>query len=216
MKRLAAGLIAATLIMTACGSDDDASSTTEQDDDGRDPDGADSGVPDDDCVTSVAERGSDSESDDLDIPEPTIDGVERFAGLTHGHVEDCVEYVPNPPVGGDHWGVWQACGFYGDPVPPERAVHSMEHGAVWITYSPDLDAAARDALSVYAGEFVLVSPWNRDPLPSPVVASAWGLQLEVETVDDPRLGEFVNIYANGPQNREPGAPCVEGGTDETA
>ena len=34
---------------------------------------------------------------------------------------------------GEHNPVWQNCGFYNKPVRDESAVHSLEHGAVWIT-----------------------------------------------------------------------------------
>ena len=30
------------------------------------------------------------------------------------------------------------CGIYDKPVPSERAVHNLEHGAIWITYQPSL------------------------------------------------------------------------------
>ncbi|HET9972943.1 MAG TPA: DUF3105 domain-containing protein [Streptosporangiaceae bacterium] len=33
------------------------------------------------------------------------------------------------------------CGIYDQPVPNERAVHNMEHGAIWITYQPSLPQA---------------------------------------------------------------------------
>jgi hypothetical protein len=56
-----------------------------------------------------------------------------------------------------------------------------------------------------------VSPWGPlPPLPSAVVASAWGFQLLVDDASDPRLAEFVRRYLNGPLAPEPGAPCRGG------
>jgi len=55
----------------------------------------------------------------------------------------------------------------------------------------------------------VVSPY--EDLASPVVAVAWGITLEVESADDPRLAEFVEAYAGGAQGGEPGVPCREGG-----
>ena len=163
----------------------------------------------------VADDAGGGEFNEPTFPDPTIDGVERFRGMTHNHVEGCVDYTQNPPIGGDHRDVWQACQFYDRAVQPEQAVHSMEHGAVWITYDPALDASQRATLTEAARDYVLVSPWNRDPLPSPIVASAWGLQLTVDSADDPRLAQFIQTYANGPQNSEPGAACLEGGSTDT-
>jgi hypothetical protein len=196
--------------LAACGSDDD---TTSGDGDTTGPAVTTTFDPRD-CAAGDAGGMGESPVPDPVVPRPTIDGVEVFANLTHNHAEGCVAYAQNPPVGGDHAGTWQSCGFYSESIVVERGVHSMEHGAVWITYHPELPADQLDVLEGLAAEFVLVTPWNRDPLSSPVVASAWGLQLPVPSVDDPRLAEFVAVYANGPQNREPGAPCM-GGSNET-
>jgi hypothetical protein len=147
--------------------------------------------------------------------ERPIDGVEEFEGLTNNHVVEDVEYPQDPPVGGDHNAVWQNCGVYTEPVTEENAVHSLEHGAVWITYSPDLPADDVAVLTEQAASsnFILVSP--RDNLPSPVVMSAWGLQLQLEDVNDDRVGVFLQKYVRGPQTVEPGAPCSGGtGTPE--
>ena len=57
--------------------------------------------------------------------------------------------------------------------------------------------------------YVLLSPF--DGLPEqPIVASAWGLQLPLETADDPRLEQFLVKYQQGEQTPEPGAPCTGG------
>jgi hypothetical protein len=135
------------------------------------------------------------------------EGTKHYAGLKRDHTEEPVAYAQNPPVGGAHHPQWQACGFSPEPVEPGRGVHSMEHGAVWVTYSPDLPADQVEVLeSLVAGRtHLLVSPY--EGLPSPVVASAWGEQLLLDSAQDPRLVEFVNYYEQGPQTPEPGVPC---------
>src|SRR5262245_10038941 len=57
------------------------------------------------------------------------------AGL---HSSGPLSYIESPPIGGAHNVVWQNCGIYEMPIHNEHAVHSMEHGAVWITYRPGL------------------------------------------------------------------------------
>jgi hypothetical protein len=47
-------------------------------------------------------------------------------------------------------------------------------------------------------------------LPVPVVASAWGVQLKVQSASDPRLAQFLQKYEQGPQTPEPGAACTGG------
>jgi hypothetical protein len=147
-------------------------------------------------------------------PTPTIPGVVQVLGLKHTHVRGHVAYDQTPPMGGPHNPVWLQCAVYDEIVPNEHAVHSMEHGAVWITYRPDLSQKDVDIvhrLQALKPAFVLVSPY--DGLPATVVASAWGLQLQVQKVDDPRLAEFVRQYAGGPQGGEgPRVTCNPGAT----
>ncbi len=133
--------------------------------------------------------------------------VKSFSGLTQNHTKDPVRYPQTPPVGGDHNPRWQNCGFYGQPIVTEKGVHSMEHGAVWITFKPDLAPAdiAKIKTLTNATAYVLASPF--EGLPAPVVASAWGKQLVLTGVDDPGLAAFVKKYANSPDAPEPGALC---------
>jgi hypothetical protein len=144
-----------------------------------------------------------------------IAGVESFSGLSRNHVQGKVSYPQTPPVGGQHNPVWLNCGIYTSPVPNENAVHSMEHGAVWVTYRPGLPAAEATALqNLVRGEpqasrsYTILSPYPG--LPAPVVASAWGKQLRLSSPGDRRLGQFITGYAQGPQTPEPGAPCSGG------
>ncbi|UZN04764.1 DUF3105 domain-containing protein [Cellulomonas sp. S1-8] len=139
-----------------------------------------------------------------------IEGVETFGEMSFDHVETQVDYPQTPPVGGEHNAAWQNCGIYTDPVVNEHAVHSLEHGAVWITHDPELPADEVAALHALAeGEsYVLVSPFPG--LPSPVVATAWGFQLQTDSADDDRLPVFVRKYLLNPELPEAGALCSNG------
>jgi len=141
-----------------------------------------------------------------------IGGVTTTTGLTANHVPNLPEPTPTngvrvPPVGGDHDAIPQTCAVYTQPVGTWHAVHSLEHGSVWITYAPDL---AADQIAVLAADakghdHVLVSPFPDQP--SPVILTAWGLQLRVDSASDPRVEVFIAKYENGPQTPEPGAAC---------
>ncbi len=126
------------------------------------------------------------------------------------HVDGPVVYAQTPPAGGDHNPVWQNCGAYTQPVPNETAVHSMEHGAVWITFQPALDSAQVKTLAGYTTNqtHVLVSPF--EGLPAPIVASAWGAQARFEAADDAGIAAFIQQYQLSAQSPEPGAPCSRG------
>lgn len=142
-----------------------------------------------------------------------IDGVQEFTNLSREHTTDPVTYDQVPPVGGMHSAEWLNCGVYTQPVKNENAVHSLEHGAVWITYQPDLPADQLQKLQglTRKSAFRLLSPYPG--IPSPIVLSAWGVQLKVDTAGDPRINKFIKKYEdNGP---EPGATCSGGvGTPE--
>lgn len=138
--------------------------------------------------------------------------VTTYPNLSRNHVQTPVTYPQQPGVGGDHAATWTNCGIYTDPVNQQRAVHSLEHGAVWITYKKDLPAADIAELTdlVKGKPYVLLSP-NTDQAAA-ITATAWGTQLNVTDASDKRLPVFIKAYAMGPQTPEPGAPC-SGGTN---
>ena len=133
----------------------------------------------------------------------------EFADLDATHTSEDVTYEQTPPVGGDHHPTWQNCGFYTEPVIEEHAVHSLEHGAVWLTYDPDLPGSEIDTLRRLADRhtYLLVSPFEGV---DGVVASAWGVQVELDGAADERLEPFLVKYLQGPQTPEPGAACSGG------
>lgn len=142
-------------------------------------------------------------------------GTKVFAEPDHDHVNRKVRYDRNPPAGGPHNGVWLNCGVYAQPVRNENAVHSLEHGSVWITYSPKLPRSTvaglrRFVKAHYRGHerYLILSPYPG--LRRPVVASAWGAQLKLGRASDPRLAKFVDHFAGGGQGGEPGGYCTCG------
>ncbi len=139
------------------------------------------------------------------------DGTRNFeyAGGDHVNPGETVAYTETPPVGGPHDNAWQNCGAYAEPVRNENAVHSLEHGAVWIAYRPDLDQEQIDTLrSMAAQSYILVSPYP--DLSAPVVASSWNHQLQLDSASDERLDQFIRRFKEGPDTPEPGALCSGG------
>ena len=152
----------------------------------------------------------------VDPDSIAIEGLKTYSDLPANHVDTAVDYQAlydtTPPAGGNHAPVWLNCGIYTEAVPNENAVHDLEHGAVWVTYDPakvtggDLTTLQDKMKSTY----MVLSPF--EGLPTPVVASAWGNQVQLDGVDDPRLGEFVTKFWKAASAPEPGAPCT-GGVD---
>lgn len=139
-----------------------------------------------------------------------LTGLTTYANLARNHVAGKVTYAQTPPAGGDHSAVWQNCGVYTQPVTNENAVHSLEHGAIWITYQMTLPAAQITTLQadVKPQPYGLLSPYPG--LPTPVVATVWGTQLKLQTADDPRLKTFISKYADASLAPEPRGECTGG------
>jgi hypothetical protein len=145
----------------------------------------------------------------LNLREPAdISGLARFTGLSNAH-DDSIVYppAPQPPAGGVHASTWQNCGIYTEPVETKYVLHSLEHGAVWVTYRPDAPANDVAALQEMARghSYIVLSPFEGQE--AAVVLTAWGLQLEVDSVRDRRIAQFMERYERGPQTLEPFGSC---------
>lgn len=137
-----------------------------------------------------------------------IEGVVIFEQQARGHNDAVViEQTDLPPVGGSHHSDWQECGIYSEPIDAAKAIHTLEHGAVWITFQPEISAAQIADLEalVSSQDFLLLSPFPGQR--SPIVLTAWGVQLELESSNDPRIPAFVSRYRLGPTTPERGASC---------
>ncbi|GAB3693129.1 DUF3105 domain-containing protein [Saccharopolyspora sp. ID03-671] len=152
-------------------------------------------------------------SDSNRDPARNIPGV-TFKDYEAGkHVQPAqrVKYEASPPFGGPHDGAWAACNgvVYDSPVRTENFVHSLEHGAVWITYNPErVDATGVEALrkAVDGQQYLTMSPYPG--LDKPISLQSWGRQLKVDSPADPRVDQFIRATrANQYTHPEVGASC---------
>lgn len=194
MKKQFISLLTFALILTACGGN---STPTK--------------APHVEEVATMAQDAPMQSAEVTAIPNNSgIDGVKTFPDRReyHDHVDAVKEPEGNlPPVFGEHFAAWQNCGIYAEPVELGSALHSMEHGAVWITYRVDLDQVKIKSLQDLARghKYVLLTPYAKQT--SDVVMTAWGVQLVMDSFPDERAVKFIAYYEEGPQNPEPGAPC---------
>jgi hypothetical protein len=129
------------------------------------------------------------------------------------HVTGPVKYPTSPPDYGNHNPNWQRClgDVYDAPIANENAVHSLEHGAVWITYDPaKLSAAQVQTLAstyVKGQDFTLMSPYPN--MPTAISLQAFGFQLRLNSPTDPRIKQFIqDLRVNA--TLEPGVACSSG------
>ena len=142
-------------------------------------------------------------------PDGAIEGVVVADDeISRNHVAGPVAYEQTPPNGGDHNAAPQQCAVYTEPIAPEHAVHSLEHGAVWITYNDSVPEDQVEELTDKANgdPYVLLSPIPEQT--SPINLSAWGRRLSVDSAGDSRIDDFIEGYTSGPQTPERGAACI--------
>ncbi len=138
------------------------------------------------------------------------DGTQTVGITTSEHVNGTIYASNEVPAGGAMDSIWQNCGFYDTQVRAENVVHSMEHGAVWVTYDASLAVSEISQLRglVNRVEKVLVSPVPGQD--GPIIVSAWGRQLQVDDSSDARLSQFINEFAGGATAPERGGRCNGG------
>ncbi|WP_392968111.1 DUF3105 domain-containing protein [Streptomyces sp. LN245] len=172
------------------------------------------------AVVLVQSQSDDGKKDTAsDAKQPSghfvrgADGVNTWKGtLTRNHVSKTVAYAMEPPVGGDHNQVWMNCNgdVYAKGVNNMNAVHSLEHGAVWVTYNSKASEADVKALAakVEKTPYTLMSPVEDQK--DPIMLSAWGKQRSVTGAKDKNVDAFLSEFVQGKQTPEPGAACTNG------
>jgi hypothetical protein len=167
-------------------------------------------------ITYAAIQARDAGKPFGERPAQQIAGVVNYrktdpSMLQRNHQPGKQTYKVTPPVGGNHNQAWQNCmgDVYPAQVPNEQAVHSLEHGAVWLTYRPDLPKAQVDALAakVQGKDYVLMSPYPG--LDKPVSLQAWGFQLKLDSATDSRVEKFIQGFSQA-ASVENGATCGQG------
>ncbi len=136
----------------------------------------------------------------------------KYKAALHVTSDQRVAYDRYPPVGGPHDGTWAACNgvVYTVAVRDENMVHTLEHGAIWITYNPKtIKAGDLDKLKAFVvgQNYISLSPYPG--LDSPISVQSWAHQLKVQTADDPRIQEFIVALQENPYiTPEVGGSCV--------
>jgi hypothetical protein len=167
-------------------------------------------------ITYAVTRSSGSSSGDKPA-SATADQIAKIPGIVHktitsrNHVAGVVNYgADSPPFGGNHNQYWAQCTgiVYDHQLANENAVHTLEHGAIWITYRPGLDQASINTLSekVLGKNYMLLTPYAG--LKTPISLQAWGYQLFVDSASDPRIDQFITDLRLNPNTvPEYGASC---------
>ncbi|HEU5129516.1 MAG TPA: DUF3105 domain-containing protein [Glycomyces sp.] len=165
-------------------------------------------------------------SDAVGSGDVTVEDLEHPWVLQQNHVDadedpsnDQPTYEVTPPAGGNHLSQWQTCTgtVYAEPIIDGHAVHSLEHGAVWLTYDPELvdgDQVAALSSKIEGRDYTLMSPYPGQG--AAVSLQSWGVQYQTDDVADAKIDEFLSYYIqNGDNLAEMNATC-SGGVSTTA
>ena len=126
-------------------------------------------------------------------------------GRDHVSESTKVVYKSNPPTSGNHWPEPLQDGVYDKEKPDEAAVHSLEHGRIWISYKPSIPEQTKEALrKLLKGRApIIVTPRSANETDIALVAwtrlDAFNLNPD-GSFDEKRILDFIQRYKNkGPE-----------------
>lgn len=119
----------------------------------------------------------------------------------HKCMTESITYEDEPPRGGSHRPLWP---IYGEYVytPPQRWVHSLEHGALVFLYHPcadprhvqDLKDIARSCLRRH-----IITPYRKLSRDQPFAIVSYGCKMTMGFVDDQSVRQFIKKNARNPR-----------------
>lgn len=143
------------------------------------------------------------------LPE-SIEGLMLYPDVSYEVVDGPVQYDEHPPYGGKNAGVVQDCGRYRVPIQDEHAVASLAVGAVWIAFDPNLPEEEIEMIFAHAASelYVIAAPYPG--LRAPIVMTAWGAQVDIDSPLDLRIQAFIRDFAESRDVPLPYRPCSGG------
>ncbi|MGH2754598.1 MAG: DUF3105 domain-containing protein [Actinomycetota bacterium] len=140
-------------------------------------------------------------------PPDEIGGHELISESQAGegvHTDDPVQYDSIPPVSGSHAPGSAPCGLHAEQIPNENLVHTLEHGAVGLLYSPDLPIEQIRQLEGIVEDYdshMFSAPY--EGMESPIEVVAWGFRMPLEEVDGSAIRGFIDEFREkGPEDQD--------------
>ena len=115
-------------------------------------------------------------------------------GQQHVPLDRTFSYNSNPPSSGPHYASPANWGVYDYEARDKLFIHNMEHGGVWISYRPSVDAHVVEHLKSMVQEFggskLVMAP--RSANDSDIAIAAWTRLLKINLVDGDITEEQLN------------------------
>ena len=122
------------------------------------------------------------------------------------HTDADVSYASSPPVSGEHSLQPNPCGVLASQPRDENMVHTLEHGAVGILYSPELDPEEIKQIEALVSDFpshTFSAPYQ--PMDTPVTVVAWAHLMRTDGYDEDAMREFIDVFrqnADAPETQQ--------------
>jgi len=137
------------------------------------------------------------------VAPPNTEGLDQVGqvfedqGRTHIKIgESHPPYNSNPPTSGWHYVVPANWGIYDKPLVDEKALHNLEHGGIWISYT-GIDNQTKDSLEKIAkanSQSVIMSP--RDANDAPIILASWTRLEKLDNYNEERILDFISRNKN--------------------
>ena len=134
--------------------------------------------------------------------------IEKFSFRGAGEHTGPFEYESRPPVSGAHDPSAAPCGVHSAQIPDAAQVHTLEHGAVGIQYRPNLDPEEIERIEAIVGDYdthVFSAPYAG--METPIAVTAWGHLMELDSVDEEAIREFIEAFRRGGRAPEANQEC---------
>jgi hypothetical protein len=139
-----------------------------------------------------------------------LPGEQLIADEGTGHQPEGtpLTFLHYPPSSGTHYPSVARWGVYTEPISEGIFVHNLEHGGVVFLYycdtpCPDLEQQFSELYEKappdnrFGSRKILVTPYDKAKMPSPIVALAWNHQLDMQTFDEETLLKWYRRFVNG-------------------
>jgi len=144
-----------------------------------------------------------------------LPGEQLVADEGRGHVDigTSLTFGHYPPSSGTHYSSPAAWGVYTETAPVDEGffVHNLEHGGVVFLYNcpaacPELEKQLKDFYdsappdATFNERKILITPYDATKMSAPIVALAWGHQLDMPQFDANTMLKWYKRFVNqGPE-----------------
>lgn len=177
-------------------------------------------------VLLVSKMALGTQKEDATKPEKVskeVLGTEVFSIVSREHIQSGTpgsNYNSDPPTSGPHWNGPANKGVSDTELSDEQIIHNLEHGYIWISYRsagadlqsstlsaglrPGLDQGTIDKLK----DIVKQDDWKivmslREKNNAKIALVAWGRVLNMDSLDEQKVKDFIRTYRNRGPERTP-------------